>query len=62
LMVKPVALEDGAWAAVRSLILPGSRMASHSILGAGSVLSGATEVRGIYRGNPAIRVGTRTIS
>lgn len=62
LIVKPVVIEDGAWAAVKSLILPGSRLASHSILGAGSVLSGDTEPYGVYVGVPAKRVKTRTIA
>jgi putative colanic acid biosynthesis acetyltransferase WcaF len=61
LVVKPVALEDGAWAAVRSLLLPGSRLASHAVLGAGSVLSGDTEPYGVYAGVPASKVKERVI-
>ena len=61
LVVKEVVLEDGAWAAVRSLLLPGSRLASHAVLGAGSVLSGATERYGVYVGIPATRVKERVI-
>jgi putative colanic acid biosynthesis acetyltransferase WcaF len=61
LLVKEVVIEDGAWAAVRSLLLPGARLASHAVLGAGSVLSGDTEPYGIYVGVPATRVRERVI-
>ena len=59
--VQDVVVEDGAWAAVRSLLLPGSKLASHAVLGAGSVLSGETEPYGIYVGVPARKVGERRI-
>jgi len=61
LVVKDVAVEDGAWAAVGSLLLPGSRLASHAVLGAGSVLSGDTEPYGIYVGVPARKVKERVV-
>ena len=61
LIVKDVVLEDGAWAAVRSLLLPGATLRSHAILGAGSVLSGDTEAYGVYAGNPARKVKERVI-
>jgi putative colanic acid biosynthesis acetyltransferase WcaF len=61
LIVKPVVVEEGAWAAVKSLLLPGSRLASHSVLGAGSVLAGDTEPYGVYVGVPARKVKDRTI-
>jgi putative colanic acid biosynthesis acetyltransferase WcaF len=61
LIVKEVVIEDGAWAAVKSLLLPGSRLATHAILGAGSVLSGDTEPYGVYVGVPASKVKVRII-
>jgi putative colanic acid biosynthesis acetyltransferase WcaF len=61
LIVREVIVEDGAWAAVKSLLLPGSRLASHAVLGAGSVLSGDTEPYGIYIGVPAKKVMERII-
>jgi len=61
LVVKEVAIEDGAWMAVRSLLLPGSRLASHAVLSAGSVLSGNTEPYTIYAGVPARRVRERVV-
>jgi len=61
LIVKEVVIEDGAWAAVKSLLLPGSRLASHAVLGAGSVLSGETEPYSVYVGTPATKVRARQI-
>lgn len=61
LIVKEVVVEDGAWAAVGCLLLPGSHLASHAILGAGSVLSGDTTPYGVYVGVPATLVKERTI-
>lgn len=61
LVVKEVVVEDGAWAAVGSLLLPGARLASHAVLGAGSVLSGDTEPYGVYVGVPAVKVRERVI-
>lgn len=61
LQVREVVIEAGAWAAVKSLLLPGSRLASHAVLGAGSVLSGDTEPYGIYAGVPAVKVKDRVI-
>jgi len=61
LRVEAVVVEDGAWAAVNSLLLPGARLASHAVLGAGSVLSGNTEAYGIYLGVPATKVKERVI-
>jgi putative colanic acid biosynthesis acetyltransferase WcaF len=61
LVVKEVVVEDGAWMAVGSLALPGARLASHAVLGAGSVLSGDTEPYGIYVGVPAVKVRERVV-
>jgi putative colanic acid biosynthesis acetyltransferase WcaF len=62
LVVKPVVIGAGAWAAVRSLLLPGSQLAPNAVLGAGSVLSGDTEPFGIYVGVPAVKVSQRRSS
>jgi putative colanic acid biosynthesis acetyltransferase WcaF len=61
LVLKEVVVEDGAWAAVRSLLLPGSRLRSHAVLGAGSVLAGDTEPYGVYVGTPARKVRERVV-
>jgi putative colanic acid biosynthesis acetyltransferase WcaF len=62
LVVKPVVIGAGAWAAVRSMLLPGSNLAPNAVLGAGSVLSGDTEPSGIYVGVPAVKVSQRRAS
>jgi putative colanic acid biosynthesis acetyltransferase WcaF len=56
-----VVLERGSWAAVCSLLLPGSRLARNAVLGAGSVLSGETEPHGVYLGNPARKMKDRVL-
>ena len=61
LKVKSVVIEDGAWAAVKSLLLPGAHLATHAVLGAGAVLAGDTEPYGIYTGVPARKVKERVI-
>jgi putative colanic acid biosynthesis acetyltransferase WcaF len=61
LVVRTVTLENGSWAAVRSLLLPGSRLAEHSVLAAGAVLSGDTESSAIYAGIPARKVRARFV-
>jgi len=61
LMLGEVDIEDGAWAAVGSLLLPGSKLRSHAVLGAGSTLSGDTETYGVYAGVPARKVKDRRI-
>ncbi len=62
LVIGEVVVEEGAWAAVRSLLLPGSKLAAHAILGAGSVLRGSSEPYGIYIGVPAQKVEQRRIT
>ncbi len=62
LMLGPVVLEQGSWAAAGSLLLPGSRLASHAVLGARSVLAGTTQPYGVYVGVPAKFVKSRTIN
>ncbi len=57
----PLVIEDGAWIGARAVILPGARVASHTIIAAGSVLSKSTEPYTIYAGNPAFPVKKRTL-
>lgn len=61
LIVREVVVEDGAWAAVRSMLLPGARLAEHAVLGAGSVLAGSTDPFAVYAGVPAVKVKERRI-
>ena len=61
LMVKPILIEDGVWIGAKSIISPGVRCSSHSMLTAGSVATKNMEVNGIYQGNPAVLVKQRSI-
>ena len=62
LIIKPILLENGVWIGAKSTVLPGVTAKSHSILSAGSVTSKNLEPYSIYKGNPAEKVGIRTIS
>lgn len=61
LMVKPIVIEDGAWVGARSTVCPGITMHSHSVLTVGSIASKNLDSFSIYRGNPAVKIGERTI-
>ena len=62
LITKEIALNDGVWIGAKSIILPGVVAESHAIVGAGSVISKNLESFTVYKGNPAEKVGSRTIS
>ena len=62
LMVKPVILEEGVWIGANTVVAGGSILRSHAVLTAGSVCSGEAEAYGIYCGNPAVRIKTRSFS
>jgi putative colanic acid biosynthesis acetyltransferase WcaF len=61
LIVKPIAVEDGAWIGARALVCPGVTVGAAAVLTAGSVLSRDAEPGGVYRGNPAEKVRERRI-
>ncbi len=61
LMAKPITLEDGVWIGAKALVGPGLTAFSHSVLTAGSIATKNLEAYGIYQGNPAMFVKTRTI-
>lgn len=61
LMIGPITLEDGVWVGAQSVVCPGVRMASHSVLTVGSVATKGCEEYGIYQGNPAVKVKDRII-
>lgn len=62
LITKEIILNDGVWVGAKSIILPGVVAESHAILSAGSVMTKNLENYTIYRGNPAKKVGLRTIT
>ncbi|OYT71274.1 MAG: colanic acid biosynthesis acetyltransferase WcaF [Chloracidobacterium sp. CP2_5A] len=53
LMIAPIEIADGAWVGAKSVVLPGTRLESHVVVAAGSVIGGRTKPYGIYRGCPA---------
>lgn len=58
---QPTRVEDGAWIGAFARVGPGLTIGARSIVALGSVALSDTEPDGIYKGNPATRVGTRTI-
>jgi putative colanic acid biosynthesis acetyltransferase WcaF len=61
LIVKPIAVEDGAWIGAAAWIGPGVTIGTHAVLTAGSVAAKDLEPWKIYRGNPAEFIRTRAI-
>ena len=61
LLVREILLEEGAWVGAKALVCPGVRMASHSILTAGSTATNSLEAYWIYQGNPAQKLRQREI-
>ena len=54
--------EHGAWIGAKRVVGPGVTVANHAVLSLGSVASSNLEAYGIYRGNPAQKIKTRTIA
>jgi acetyltransferase-like isoleucine patch superfamily enzyme len=52
----PVVIKEGAFVAVRSVLLPGVTIGEFSIVTAGSIVSKNVEPYTIVRGNPAVKV------
>lgn len=51
---KKTILHDGVWIGARAIVMPGSEIMNHSIIAANSVYSGGiSEMKKVYRGNPA---------
>lgn len=62
LMVGEIALENGVWIGAKSLVGPGVRCKSHSVLSLTSTATSDLESYTVYRGNPAVPIKTRIIS
>lgn len=62
LMVGEIELEDGAWVGAQSIVCPGVKLYSHSMLGVQSVANHNLEAYAIYHGNPAKKVRDRMIN
>lgn len=61
LMVKPIAVCDGAWVGAFARVAPGVTVQVESVVLIGAVLLRDSAARGIYQGNPAVKVGLRSI-
>ncbi len=57
----PIVVEDGAWIASFALVAGNVRVGQEAMVALGAVVFNDCEPRGIYRGNPARRVGERRI-
>ena len=56
-----IILEEGVWIGAKAIVCPGVVCASHAILSVASVANANLLPYGIYKGNPAIKVGDRVI-
>lgn len=61
LMLGEIILEDGVWIGAKSIVCPGVRCNSHSVLAVGSVATSNLKPYTIYQGNPAIPKRKRII-
>ena len=61
LMVKPIALEDGAWIGAKAVVCPGVIVQSHAVLVVGSIATKNLDPYGVYQGNPAVKIKDRSI-
>lgn len=61
LELRPIALGRGCWVAAEAFVAPGVTMGEGSVLAARGALFEDSEPMGIYRGNPAVRIGNRRV-
>jgi putative colanic acid biosynthesis acetyltransferase WcaF len=61
LLVGEIMLEEGAWAGAMTVVCPGVRMGSNSLLTVGSIATRSLEANWIYQGNPAQKLKQREI-
>jgi putative colanic acid biosynthesis acetyltransferase WcaF len=62
LITEGIILHDGVWIGARSVVCPGVTCHEHSVLAVGSVAICDLEARGIYQGNPAVKMRDRVIA
>jgi putative colanic acid biosynthesis acetyltransferase WcaF len=58
----PIRIEEGAWISAGSIVGPGVTVGKNAMLALGSVTSQNLDPFGIYRGNPAQKIGVRSFS
>lgn len=61
LIVKEIILEDGVWIGAKSIVCPGVKCNTHSLLTVASVATADLEAYSIYSGNPAKKIKSRQI-
>ncbi|MBK9285221.1 MAG: colanic acid biosynthesis acetyltransferase WcaF [Sphingobacteriaceae bacterium] len=61
LIIGEITLEEGAWAGAKTVICPGVKLGSHSLLTVGSIATSNLEAYWIYQGNPATKLKPRII-
>tara|TARA_B100001939_G_C16772370_1_gene543225 strand:- start:142 stop:609 length:468 start_codon:yes stop_codon:yes gene_type:complete len=54
--VNYINIGHGAWIGMNSVLLPGCAVGSHTLVGAGSVVSGALDDSSVYVGNPCRKI------
>ena len=61
LIIGEIILEDGVWIGAKSIVCPGVKCKTHSVLSVGSIATKDLEPFGVYQGNPAIFKRKRVI-
>jgi putative colanic acid biosynthesis acetyltransferase WcaF len=61
LVTGPITVSSGAWIAAFAKVGPGVEIGQDAVIALGAVLVDCAEPGGVYVGNPARRIGTRTI-
>ena len=61
LITQPIEIKQGVWVAASACVMPGTILEEHVVVTAGSIISGHTIPYGIYKGNPAALVKTRSL-
>lgn len=61
LMTGAITLEDGVWIGAKSIVAPGVKCQSHSVLAAGSIATSNLEPYTVHQGCPAQVTKTRSI-
>ena len=52
-LASPIVIEDGAWLGAGAIVLPGRRVGSEAVVGAGAVVTRDVAPRTVVAGNPA---------
>lgn len=60
LITKPILVEEGGWIGSTAWVGPGVRIGRMAVLTAGSVANHSLEPEGIYQGNPAVYIRSRS--